>query len=156
MKKRKGFISNSSSTSFIVARKVSVSEDPYLVNVSFTFDIRDISSGIFVIKTIEELEKYILKSYSDHAYLDRSEMKNYTIENLPKSFQDLYHRSKGYIESGYILFYGISKSMEDSGQNLAEAYLSNPEIKAEDVGLFFLKRDYNLDEKTEDDLKLSF
>ena len=95
---------------------------------------------------------YVFSAFADHMYYSKEVMEEFkSIKTLSKSFQDLYYQGKTYIESGYMIFQGRTKDTGNTGENSANEYLSSPNIKAKDLNLFFIDRDYSLDILEEDD-----
>ena len=95
MKIRNGFVTNSSSSSFIIAAKTEDKTLAIVVDViSKSNNGYDTCKGK-IIKTVEELNGYYIKSFDDEAL---------TIEDVLKNneyLKEYYDKMKEYIEKGY-------------------------------------------------------
>lgn len=105
MKTRIGFVSNSSSSSFIIAAKPMQSLKAKM-EIDITRYVQD------EIATIKDLEEYILE---EHAY-NETDIKKVLEDDYAKSEYDMIYE---YIQKGFIVYRG-SFSSEDGGE---EAFL---------------------------------
>ena len=106
MKTRQGFVSNSSSSSFIVAAKDSK------VKIEIEIDLEDYCKGYYgsdvtIFKTRESLTAYYLSNY----YVGSIEKLS---ESDPIGFKD-YQRCLTEIESGKTVYVGSASSESDDG-----------------------------------------
>lgn len=123
MKIRNGFVTNSSSSSFIVAAKTDKDKTLAIVLdvISRSCDGYETCKGR-IIGNIEELNGYYIKNFDDRALTIKDVLK----EN--EYLEEYYNKMKDYIEKGYVilvkeigysdntmkeLIYDLSKDIED-------------------------------------------
>lgn len=108
MKIREGFVSNSSSSSFIVA-----SADPHsrTLEIAIKKDITDLCDGIF--QSIEELDAYYEKERLEHQW---SKFKLDTIQKYLEwnGETEQYEKMKNYLERGFTVFTGSVSNEDDN------------------------------------------
>lgn len=108
---RTGFVSNSSSSSFIVAGKKGENK----VKITLEVDLKELSSR--VVETIEELNSAIIYEYG---YGERNTVEEVLDEDWFD--KDKYERLVKEIESGNAVYFG-TVSTEDYG--VSETYIAN-------------------------------
>ena len=113
MKIRNGFVSNSSSSSFIVAVD---NEEDTKVKVSVDVDLKDYGT---VIRNIEELDEYFKKRH----YIEK-------LEEMDEYLKESYNNCKNVIHNGKIIVDGSFSSEGDPLESfLCENGLGNLDIE---------------------------
>ena len=117
MKIRNGFVSNSSSSSFVVAMPKSYSDFKTKIKIETYVDL---SSYGEVISNIEELDSFVLEEYC-YGHKTPSEL----FEDEPYIFE-LYSKMKKAIEEGNVV---INGSFGDEGTEVLESFLCREGLK---------------------------